>query len=216
MVRRYNKYHEFLGEDHLRSLLKQPFMVYEPGKMDELALGLINTPAQSYDPFITEEVSGHLFQEIHASVGMDLPAINLARAREQGVPGYNVWREWCGLPRADTFEDLEPWLNNRTAYHYSQLYAHPDDIDLWSGGISERKLPGALIGPTFACIVARNFANIRRGDRFWFENSGFPSAFTPEQLNQIKKSTQSKIICENGDDIPTIQMWVLKQAHPIL
>ncbi len=216
MVRRYNKYHEFLGEDQLRTLLRQPFMVYEPGKLDELALGLINTPAQTYDPFITEEVSGHLFQELHETVGMDLPAINLARAREQGVPGYNLWREWCGLPRAETFEDLEPWLNNRTAYHYSRLYAHPDDIDLWSGGISERRLPGAMIGPTFACITARNFANIRRGDRFWFENSGYPSAFTPEQLNQIKKATQARIICDNGDDIPTIQMWVLRQAHPIL
>lgn len=62
MVRRYNKYHEFLGEDMLRNLLRQPFIVYEPGKLDELAGGLINTPAQTYDPFITEEVSGHLFQ----------------------------------------------------------------------------------------------------------------------------------------------------------
>ncbi|CAG2107788.1 unnamed protein product [Medioppia subpectinata] len=215
MVRRYNKYHEFVSEDNLRNLLRQPFVVYEPGTLDELALGLLNTPAQTYDPFITEEVSGHLFQEIHAAVGMDLPAINLARAREQGVPGYNIYREWCGLPRAETFEDLEPWLNNKTAYHYSQLYAHPDDIDLWSGGISERRLPGAMIGPTFACIVARNFANIRRGDRFWFENSGFPSAFTPEQLTQIKRSTQARIVCDNGDDIPTIQMWILRQAHPI-
>lgn len=43
MIRRYNKYHEFLGEDPLRNLLRQPFIVYEPGKLDELAGGLINT-----------------------------------------------------------------------------------------------------------------------------------------------------------------------------
>lgn len=104
MVRRYNKYHEFMGEDPLRNLLRQPFMIYEPGKVDELVGGLINTPAQTYDPFITQEVSGHLFQEPHHFAGLDLPAINLMRGREQGVPGYNVYREWCGLPRAETFE----------------------------------------------------------------------------------------------------------------
>ncbi|EEC04004.1 oxidase/peroxidase, putative [Ixodes scapularis] len=92
---------------------------------------------------------------------------------------------------------------------------HPDDIDLWSGGISERTLPGGMIGPTFACIIARQFSNLRRGDRFWFENPGLPSSFTPEQLQEIRKATQSKIICENGDDIPTIQLWVMRLPHRI-
>ncbi|RWS20468.1 peroxidase-like protein, partial [Leptotrombidium deliense] len=214
MVRRYNKHHEFIGEDPLRNLLRQPFIVYEPGKLDELIGGLINTPAQTYDPFITEEVSGHLFQEPHMHVGLDLPALNLGRAREHGLPGYNIFREWCGFGRAQTFEDLEPYLQNRTAFLYSKIYKHVDDIDLWSGGISEYRLPGAIIGPTFACIVARQFSNIRRGDRFWFENSGFPSSFTPDQLAELRKATQAKIICDNADDMPTIQKWVMKRPHP--
>ncbi|XP_075732949.1 salivary peroxidase/catechol oxidase-like [Rhipicephalus microplus] len=215
MVRRYNKYHEFIGEDLLRNLLRQPFIVYEPGKLDELAGGLINTPAQTYDPFVTQEVTNHLFQNPEEPFGKDLIAINLQRAREHGVPGYNSFREWCGLPRAHTFADFEPWLNNGTAFRYSQIYKHPDDVDLWSGGISERVMPGAMIGPTFACIIARQFSNLRRGDRFWFENPGLPSSFTPEQLHEIRKATQSKIICENGDDIPTIQLWVMRLPHPI-
>lgn len=122
MVRRYNKYHEFVGEDLLRNLLRQPFMLYEPGKMDELTGGMLNTPSQTFDPFITQEVSGHLFQNPDMMFGLDLPAINLQRGREQGIPGYNVWREWCGLPRAQTFEDLEPYLQNKTAFYYSKLF----------------------------------------------------------------------------------------------
>lgn len=215
-VERYNKFHEFIGSEKLRHLFKQPFLLYQPGALDELTSGLINQPAQSYDPFISAEIAGHLFQPPERQFGHDLASINLQRGREQGLPGYNLFREWCGLPRAETFDQLAPFLTNHTAFLYSRLYKHVDDIDLWSGGISERKLPGAAIGPTFACIIARQFSNTRRGDRFWFENPGFPSSFTPEQLVQIRKITLSKILCANSDDLPTIQRWALRMPHPVL
>lgn len=215
-VRLHNsRTHEFMGAEPLRSLFKRPFHYYKQGRMDQIITGIVDTPAQTYDPFITEEVSGHLFQEPGVAYGMDLPAINLARGREQGTPGYNDVREWCGLPRAETFEDLQPFMNNMTAYLYSKLYKHVDDIDLWSGGISERRMEGSQIGPTFACIIARQFANIKRGDRFWYENSGFPSALTLPQLNEIKKATQARLLCYNSDHLLTIQRNALKLPHPI-
>lgn len=215
-VERYNKFHEFVAAEKLRHLFKQPFLIYQPGVLDELTAGMINQPSQSYDPFMSEDISGHLFQAPESQFGHDLPAINLQRGREQGLPGYNLFREWCGLPRAETFDQLEPYLTNHTAYHYSRLYKHVDDIDLWSGGVSERKLPGAAIGPTFACIIARQFSNTRRGDRFWYENPGLPSSFTPEQLGEIRKITLAKLLCSNSDDLPTIQRWALRMAHPVL
>lgn len=39
-----------------------------------------------------------------------------------------------------------------------------------------------MIGPTFACVVGRQFQNLRRGDRFWFENPNLPSSFTPGEI----------------------------------
>lgn len=45
------------------------------------------------------------------------------------------------------------------------------DIDLFVGGLSEARLPNALIGPTFACVVAQQFDYLRNGDRYFYEAS---------------------------------------------
>lgn len=58
------------------------------------------------------------------------------------------------------------------------LFRHPADVDLWSGGVSERPLPGSMLGPTFACLIATQFGHSRRGDRFWYELPNQPSSFT--------------------------------------
>nr|CAD7198875.1 unnamed protein product [Timema douglasi] len=49
--------------------------------------------------------------------------------------------------------------------------------------------------------------------RFWYEN---PSVFKPEQLTQIKQSTLSSILCNNGDDISDIthDVFVLPAEQP--
>ena len=58
------------------------------------------------------------------------------------------------------------------------LNSHVDDIDLFPGAITERILPGATVGPTFACIIGRQFHNSRVGDRFWYERSHRKFGFT--------------------------------------
>ena len=34
-----------------------------------------------------------------------------------------------------------------------KLYLTVDDIDLWTGGVSENNLPGAMTGETMACLI---------------------------------------------------------------
>ena len=91
------------------------------------------------------------------------------------------------------------------------LYKHVDDIDLFSAGVAEYPLPGALLGPVFSCIIAEQFANIRKGDRFWYENYG---QFSPEQLAEIRKVKMARIVCDNSDDIETIQLFPFLTADP--
>lgn len=71
----------------------------------------------------------------------------------------------------------------------SFVHSHPDDVDLWSAGISERPMPGSMVGPTFNCLIARTFRDLRRGDRFWYENSEWPSSFTPGKYIHVSLRT---------------------------
>jgi hypothetical protein len=112
---------------------------------------------------------------------MDLAAMNMQRGREHGVPGYTSYREICGLPPISDWTDLlmQGIMRNETVHRYRGIYQSPHDIDLWSGGVSEIPAEGSLIGPTFGCIIARQFFALRHGDRFWYELPDLPSSFTP-------------------------------------
>ena len=123
-------------------------------------------------------MTNHLFAEPLKSFGADLAALNMQRGRDHGVPSYNAFRRYCGLRPAHRWEELAGVFTNETLQKYARTYASPDDIDLWSGGISERPSPGSMVGPVFGCVMGEAFKNLRYGDRFWYENGGWPSSFT--------------------------------------
>lgn len=50
--------------------------------IDELILGLLDTPMETLDNFITEEVTNHLFEKKKVPYsGMDLISLNIQRGR---------------------------------------------------------------------------------------------------------------------------------------
>jgi peroxidase len=38
--------------------------------------------------------------------GADLVAITVQRGREHGIPGYNQFREFCGMQKVQSFDEL--------------------------------------------------------------------------------------------------------------
>lgn len=236
-VDRFNKFHKKIGKKlfflesfplnsneffflsetdsvRLASVLRQPFSLYHPGVLDSFIFGMINQPAYRVDATMANEITNHLFQKPGEQFGLDLAAINILRGREMGVPGYNYMREYCGMKRIKHFNDLYGLVHNETVQRYMQLYDHVDDIDFWSAGIAEFPLMGAMVGPTFACIIAEQFAQLRKGDRYWYENGQLATKFSMDQLSEIRKTKLARILCEASDDMETIQLYPLLAAHP--
>ena len=59
-----------------------------------------------------------------------------------------------------------------------QLYGSIENLDLYIGGLLERKDSDAILGPTFKCLVGDQFRRIRLGDRFWYEEPNQAGSFT--------------------------------------
>merc|ERR1719367_949496 len=191
----------------LHKELNNPSNLHNFGSVDRILLGLASKRLARRDEFISEELTNHLFQTPKLGFGMDLAALNIQRGRDHGLPAYNIWREQCGLRRFSRFSDMTDVINVETVDRLSRVYSHVDDIDLFTGGLSERPVTGGVVGPTFACIVGQQFLNLRKGDRFWYENGNHPGAFKADQLQEIRKSSLSRIICDNLDDIESLQSF---------
>ncbi|KAJ8942728.1 hypothetical protein NQ318_007895 [Aromia moschata] len=136
--------------------------IWSFGSLDRLLLGFANQPSQRRDEFICDELSNHLFQAPGAPFGMDLAAINIQRGRDHGIPSYTSWRQPCGLSPVKSWADLERIFNVGSAHRFQSIYRHVDDIDLFSGGLAEKPVRGGVVGPTFACIIAQQFLNLRK------------------------------------------------------
>lgn len=73
-------------------------------------------------------------------------------------------------------------------FHHDDKFTFSDvqDIDLFIGSIAEEPLADALVGPTNACILGRQFHDLKAGDRFWYETGNQKTSFT--KGNNCQKS----------------------------
>ena len=199
----------------LHKEMNNPSNLHNFGSVDRILLGLVSDKLARRDEFITDELTNHLFQTPRSPFGMDLAALNLQRGRDHGLAPYNIWREQCGLKRFTEWEQLEAVMDARTVTRIENVYEHVDDIDLFTGGMAEKPVVGGIVGPTFACIIGQQFLNLRKGDRFWYEGGGHPGAFSPAQLQEIRKTSLARVVCDCMDDVEQLQPFAFLQPDQL-
>ena len=163
--------------------------------INPILLGLIGNFTERVDRILSSGVTRNLFEREN-SPGSNLAALNIHRSRDHGLPGYNEFRKLCSLGNADTFADTANEIKDpQNIQILKQLYDdNPALAELWVAGLAENPSNGAIVGPTFRCIILNQFLRTRDGDRFFYERKGVLPVY---QLNEIKKTSLSRIYCDN-------------------
>jgi len=192
----------------LRNVFDNSVFLQQRGFIEDTVRGQSQDIAPALDGSFVDDIVNHLFEdERGADGGLDLTALNIQRGRDHGIPGYNEYREQCASSRsrfgkAGDFRDLSAgdWISQSDIRNLREVYNDIEDIDLFVGGIIEKPHKDGLVGPTFKCIIGDQFTRLRRGDRFFYEH-GFDrrTSFTPEQLDEIRKTSMARVMCDNTD-----------------
>ncbi|KAL3277115.1 hypothetical protein HHI36_012472 [Cryptolaemus montrouzieri] len=141
--------------------------------------------------------------------GYDILSIDIQRGRDHGLPTYNEYRKFCGLKKIDNFKNLDGVMLPKTVDSLQKIYKSEEDIDLIIGALSEKPQKG-LFGPTLTCILANQFERTKKADRYFYESDEQPMPFSESQLDEIKKVTFARIICDNSDKVEKVQPRVFE------
>ena len=68
-----------------------------------------------------------------------------------------------------------------------------DDIDLFSGGMSEPAFDGGLVGETFSKLMGLQLQRVKFGDRFFFDNERHWFGFTDRESQCLAWNESSEI-----------------------
>ena len=189
----------------LQNLFFDNRIIFQRG-IEPITFGFLGNQTETTDRTFAFGLNRRLFVPPGRNILEDLMAINLQRGRDHGVPSYFHYRRFCNLGSSTSFNSrsLARDIPSRAARNrLRSLYrGRLDQVDLFAGGIAERRVFGKAVGRTFGCIIRDQFERLRDGDRFYYEN---PGVFTSAQLAAIRRVTMSRVLCNNLEGIVSIQ-----------
>ncbi|XP_053698672.1 myeloperoxidase [Sabethes cyaneus] len=207
-----------IGGIELHKMLFNPYSLYGRTGLDDAIGGAMSTPLGKYDQYFTTELTEHLFEKsqdlLHdRPCGLDLVSLNIQRGRDHGLPAYPHWRRHCRLPPVDTWTQLAKAVDSNSLKLMRQIYGEPENVDVYSGALSEPPVNGGIVGPLLTCLLGDQFVRLKQGDSFWYERRRGPQRFTNDQLQQIYKTRLSSIICRNSDAIGHSPVYLMRKAN---
>ncbi|XP_061391455.1 peroxidase [Musca vetustissima] len=202
-----------LGSLRLSDWFNRPGIIEVGDNFDSLTRGHSTQPEELTDINFDREIKHFLFRR-NMPFGSDLRAIDIQRNRDHGLASYNDFRQFCGLRRAESWEDYADLIDRAIIEKLKTLYPSHEDVEITVGGSLESHVAGALAGPTFLCILTEQFYRTRVGDRFFFENGEKYVGFTPDQLAEIRKASMARLLCDNANNIQSMQQKAFLLVSP--
>lgn len=157
--------------------------------IDSLLRGLAAQACQELDGQLVDDVRNFLFGP-PGSGGFDLAALNMQRGRDHGLPSFTTACRELGQRPPREFRDIHPdpevWKRLET------VYGQVDRVDCWVGGLCERPVPEAMVGPMLHRVLSDQFLRLRDGDRFYYRS------YLPQDLIAlVEDQTLARIIRRN-------------------
>lgn len=223
LLKRHGHYSQY-SSGNKAGVYNEVAMTALPALLSTIPKSLMNETAENFAEMINLLIETPAKEpSMHISVSLrsdwNTASLFLHMGRDHGLPGYVNWLNFCHNKTAEfkTFDDLaKAPLKFEYVKALKYLYRDAEDIDLFSGAILENPVPGALVGPTFQCLLKHQFSLLRRSDRFWYENDLPPSSLTTEQLTEIRKMTLAGLLCANTDNMDKIQPKAFVREDPFL
>lgn len=106
--------------------------------------------------------------------------LGIIQARSWNMASLNEFREFAGLTKHKTFEDINP--DPKVAEKLRNLYDHPDFVELYPGLVAEKAKPpmspgsGLCVNFTTSYAILSDAVSLVRGDRF------YTADYTPKSL----------------------------------
>lgn len=205
----------------LHQMLFDPYSLYSREGVDRALRGAMDTSIERADSYFNPEVTQKLFAPRSIgrgssgvpACGLDLVSLNVQRGRDHGLQPYPAWREHCGFTRPASWDDLDGVVDSESLQRMKAIYKSLDDVDVYTGALSEYPVEGGLLGGTLTCLLADQFVRLKRGDRYWYETNQQPQAFTPAQLAEIRKTSLASVICATSDGVHSAQPEVMRRAN---
>ena len=181
--------------------------IFEEG-IEPILFGMVTNSSEKIDSEFVVDLVEKLFVKPNTSGFDNLIARNIQRGRDHGLPGYIQYKAFCerrnlGGTDDDNFNVFKNTISKTKRVELEKIYKSVHHVDLYVGGILETPKKKEALGPTFACLLRKQFLSSRDGDRFYFENTDKmenPGAFTKKQIKEIKKITLAKVLCDNLGD----------------
>ncbi|XP_055952872.1 peroxidase-like [Argiope bruennichi] len=193
-----------IGALHLRfkDTFSNPDLIRQ-GHLSQLLKGSQKAPSEQFDRYVVTDLTDFLYQMPGMKYGQDLVSFNIQRGRDHGLAPYVDVVKFCseGTVIISSFDDLHELrlMSESNANLLKQIYASVQDIDMWVGMQLEEVMPGAVTGPSAACINVKQFFFNQKGDRFYFDLEGSEAEFTAAQRSSLKQCSFARLLCDNTD-----------------